>query len=148
MLFLDTSALVKLYVQEEGSDRMVELAHPDTGHILTILALARVELRAAVRRRASMGDFDPSTADDLIALFEEHWQTVMLLQPVTDHVLETAARLIDTYTLRAYDAVQLAGGLAVRSNTSGEENVWFVTSDQDLIPPAQQEGFEVVNLEQ
>jgi predicted nucleic acid-binding protein len=61
LLYLDTSALVKLYVQEQGTEKMLELAHPDTGNRLVILSLSRIEFRAAVRRRAKLGYIDATS---------------------------------------------------------------------------------------
>jgi len=49
--YLDTSALVKLYVQELGTDVVLSLTGDLEEDRLAILDLARVEFRAAVRRR-------------------------------------------------------------------------------------------------
>ena len=52
--YLYTSALVKLYVREPGTERMLALAARSSENRLAVLALAQVELRSAVRRRTTL----------------------------------------------------------------------------------------------
>ena len=141
--YLDTSALVKLYVREAGTRQMMTLASPAQGHTLAVLGLTRVEFRAAVRRRERAGDLPQDSADGLIAMLDGHLQTLYLVQPFTEEVLEHAAALLDRHPLRAYDAIQLAGCIALQSNVS--EQPWFVCSDRDLLQAAEQEGFDVLD---
>jgi hypothetical protein len=144
LLYLDTSAFVKLYVEERGSQRMLELAHPDVGHRLTILTLTCVEFRAALRRRVQLGDLETTLATSLIDQMKGHLESIFVVQPMTDAVLDAASAVLDRHTLRANDALQLAGALVVR-DSAGDTELWFVTSDQDLIGPAGAEGFHVVD---
>jgi predicted nucleic acid-binding protein len=141
--YLDTSALVKLYVREPGTQQMIQLASPLSGHTLAILALARVEFRAAVRQRERTGDVSHDAAETLIARMENHLQSLYLLQPVTEAVVEEAAALLDRHPLRAYDAVQLAGCLSLRSRLS--ERPSFVCSDRQLLRAADHEGLTVLD---
>jgi uncharacterized protein len=141
--YLDTSALVKLYVRETGTEQMMTLASPARGHTLAILGLTRVEFRAAVRRRERAGDLPQESAEGLIAMLDGHLQTLYLVQPVTEEVLEQAAALLDRYPLRAYDAIQLAGCMALQSKVSEQPS--FVCSDRDLLQAAELEGFDVLD---
>jgi predicted nucleic acid-binding protein len=141
--YLDTSALVKLYVREAGTRQMMTLASPAQDHTLAVLGLTRVEFRAAVRRRERAGDLPQDAADGLIAMLDEHLQTLYLVQPLTEEVLEQAAALLDRHPLRAYDAIQLAGCIALQSNVSEQPS--FVCSDRDLLQAAEQEGFDVLD---
>lgn len=143
--YLDTSALVKLYVQERGSEEMVRLADPASSHTLVVLALTRVEFRSAVRQRERVGDISPELAKALIGRMEVHLQNLYMVQLTTEAVLEEAAALVDRHPLRAYDAVQLAGCLAFRS--SAQEAPAFVCSDRQLLSAAEEEGLRVFNPE-
>jgi predicted nucleic acid-binding protein len=143
-LYLDTSALVKLYVQESGTDLMLQLAHPDSNNQLAILSLTRLEFRAAVRRRAKLGDFEPLVADDLLLSFSQHFATVFQVQPVNDAVIEEASGVIDRHTIRAYDAIQLAGCLALRATMGGEADIHFICADQQLLKAARAEGIATI----
>jgi predicted nucleic acid-binding protein len=141
--YLDTSALVKLYVHEPGTEQMLRLASSASGHTLAVLSLARVEFRAAVRQRERAGDVGRDVAEALIARMEHHMRTVYLVQPVTEAVIEEAAGLVDRHPLRAYDAVQLAGCLSLR--TGLREQPSLVCSDRRLLQAAEGEGLTVLD---
>jgi uncharacterized protein len=145
LLYLDSSALVKLYVQEVGTERMLELAHPDTGHRLAILSLARIEFRAAVRRRAKLGDIDSARADELVRDFNVHLASVFQVQPLNDLVLDQAAAVVDRHAIRTYDAIQLGGCLALQASIGDEIEILFVCSDDKLLDVARVEGLQTVN---
>ena len=141
--YLDTSALVKLYVHEAGTEEMVQLASRSRGHTLAVLALTRVELRAALRKRERMGDVSHEAAEDALARVERHLQHRYLVQPVSDAVIEEAAGLLDRYPLRGYDALQLAGCLSLRFRVT--ETMNFVCSDGGLLVAAGGEGLSTFN---
>jgi predicted nucleic acid-binding protein len=145
ILYLDTSALVKLYVEETGSDKLVALTTDSARHQMAVLALARVEFRSAVRRRQRAGDFDASSADALIASLTQHLQDLFIVQPVTETTLEEAQSLIDAHALRAFDAVQLAGARVLVQN--GVEALVFVCSDLQLCSVAAKQGLRTFNPE-
>lgn len=139
LYYLETSALVKLYVREPGSDRLLRLASRSANHRLAVLALSQVELRSAIRRREREGDIDSSLASQLIERFDQHLEARFLRQNVNDTVLDAALGLVDRYPLRAYDAVQLAGCLALRI-TSPTDGPVFVCADRQLLIAAESEG--------
>ena len=144
VLFLDTSALVKLYVDEDGTRRMCELAHPDAGHQLAILSLARIEFRSAIRRRTRQGDLDPVAADAIVQQLEEHLNSLLLVVPLSDAVLDQAAVVVDQYALRAYDAIQLAGGLNLAARVGDDEDLQFVTADHQQAEAAERAGLGMI----
>jgi len=143
LYYLDTSALVKLYVREPGTDRLLRIAGAGV-HTLAVLALTRVEVRAAVRRRERMGDLPSEVARKLIDKLEAHFARRYLTQPLTEAVLEEAVGLIDRYPLRAYDALQLAGCLKFRS-ASVPEVPCFVCADHELLAAAEKERLSVLD---
>jgi uncharacterized protein len=145
LLYLDTSALVKLYVQEQGTEKMLELAHPDAGNRLVILSLSRIEFRAAVRRRAKLGDIDATLADELINEFNGHLARVFQMQPVNEPVMVAAGNAIDNYYLRAYDAMQFGGYVALRSSIGEELESVFVCADDNLLKAARDQSLPVLN---
>lgn len=144
LYYLETSALVKLYVYELGSERLLTLSARDAGHRFAILSLAQVELRAAIRRRQRGGEIPGNTADELIEAFRRHVEGKFLVQSLTDSVLDVALALVDGYGLRGYDAMQLAGYLVLRS-TSGAEQPTFVCADKALLDAARNEGCPVLD---
>jgi predicted nucleic acid-binding protein len=144
LYYLETSALVKLYVREPGTERLLRLANRTAHHRLAVLALAQAEFRSAIRRREREGDVDGALATRLIERFEQHLQGRFIRQLVTDSVLEKALDLIDRYPLRAYDAIQLAGALVLRTAGESEDPV-FVCADRQLIAAAEAEGLAALD---
>jgi len=59
-------------------------------------------------------------------------------------ILEDTKALIDRRGLRAYDAIQLAACLGLRSTVS-EQAPTFVCADHDLLRAAASEGLEILN---
>jgi uncharacterized protein len=139
LYYLETSALVKLYVREPGTDRLLALMSRAHGHRFAVLTLSRVELHSAIRRREREGDLDPSSALRLLQRFSGHMETKFVKQVINESLLDLAIALLGRYPLRAYDAIQLAGCLIVGSS-SGKEGPTFVSSDQRLIDAAAMEG--------
>lgn len=144
LYYLDTSALVKLYVREPGTERLLALAARSSENRLAILALAQVEFRSAVRRREKAGEIPSPIATELLEAFKRHVEGRFLIQMVTDFVLDTACALVDRYALRAFDAVQLAGYIVLKS-TGGADVPVFVCSDQELLTAAEREGALVLD---
>ena len=141
--YLDTSALVKLYVREPGTDQMLRLADPAGGHTLAVLGLTRVEFRSAVRQRERAGDVARNIADNLIDSMDRHLANFFLVQPITDLVIQEAAALLDRNALRAYDAVQLAGCIMLRARLG--RHATFVCSERQLLKAAEDEGMTVLD---
>lgn len=139
LYYLETSALVKLYVYERGTERLVDLAARDAGNRFAILSLAQVEFRSAIRRQQRSGEISGSEADALIDSLRQHAEGRFVVQPFTDALLDVAMVLIDAYPLRGFDAFQLAGYLMLRSLSGAEEPV-FVCADKALLSAARSEG--------
>ena len=135
LFYLETSALVKLYVREPGTETLLRLVRPQDNHRFTVLTVAEVELRSAIRRRERSGDIEHDVATKLIHRFAGHLESRFARQPLSESVLQTACALIDSHPLRAYDAVQLAGCLVLRES-AGHEAPVFVCADEQLLKVA------------
>lgn len=143
VLFLDTSVLVKLYVAEPGTENVVRLANDPELDPVVILDLAILEFRSAVRRRQRERDIAQSAAEQILRKVEHDASSVFLLQPSGQAVIEEAMRLVDIHPLRAFDALQLAGGIAAGYNAGSE--VAFACADATLCDAAMREGLAVLN---
>lgn len=137
--YLDTSALVKLYVQEPGTIWLLALF--DSDHRLKVSALAGVEARSAVRRRQQAGDIRRDLAEQILAELSRQIETRFLRQPVTDAVLDLAAEMVDRYALRGFDAVQLASCLI----QSPEDLPVFLSADRQLLAAARSEMLRAID---
>lgn len=143
LLYLDTSALVKLYVREPGSQRMLELASTTGAHQLAVCAIAQVEVHSAVRRRQRVGDLDDEVADQTLNRFDGHLTTKFLRQAINDQTLDLASALVARHFLRAYDAVQLAACLTLKVLSQREPT--FVCADRLLLDAARSEGLPILD---
>ena len=146
LLYLDTSALVKLYVAERGGERMVELASEDANSLATC-ATAQVEFHSAVDRRRRMDDLDEDEAESAVEGFSKYFKSEVFRYPLDDQTLDLACVLVHRYALRAYDAVQLAACLFLLRLRS-RDDLTFVSADRHLLTAARAEGLTVLNPEE
>jgi uncharacterized protein len=142
LYYLDTSALVKLYVRERGTEEMLRLANRTTGNQLAVLSLAQVEIRSTIRRRERAGEIASTIVVQLLESFQRHLEGVFLRQVLTEAILDIACEMVDRHSLFALDAVQLAGYLALRTS-SGPNVPIFVSADRDLLRAAESEAVPI-----
>ena len=136
-LYLDTSALVKLYVDEEGSPA-VRSAIEQTELIATS-AIAYVEARAAFIRRRHEGGLSAGDYTRVVRGLDADWTRYLVVE-VTDSLIRESARLAEAHRLRAYDAIHLASAATVHRRLA--EPVVFASWDLGLEKVASGEGFE------
>ena len=138
--FADSSAIVKLYVEEPGSDQARSWTGP-----WFVSSLAQVEVSAALWRKQR---FDRRRAGDVRLVAEAFrrdladltGEVAMLPVVTTVPSVERATSLVARHPLRAYDAIQLATALTVRDVAPVGE---FLAFDQALCAAAASEGFDV-----
>ena len=140
--FADSSALVKLYADEDGYQQVRGLAG------IAVAQLARVEVPAALWRKQRMGELSANDARLLTADFEADYFGTDSGQPrfaavaATSRLLDEAAMLCASHGLRAYDAVQLSSALAVRR--VDRSCTTLAAFDRSLRTAAATEGFELL----
>ena len=69
--FLDTSAVVKRYIQETGSAWVRALADPLAAHLIYLARITDVEATSAVIRRQRGGAFSSTTAAAILRQFRQ-----------------------------------------------------------------------------
>lgn len=106
--FFDSSALVKRYVVESGTQWVCDLCDPATGHTLYIVRITGAEVIAALARRTRTGSLTQSAAQNTMAAFRDDFGGSYLISELTPALVERAMDLAQMYGLRGYDAVQLA----------------------------------------
>jgi uncharacterized protein len=146
--FLDTSALVKRYVEEPGSDVVTGICDHSLRHDIVIASIAEVELTSAVRRRVREGTFPVDDADKVYGWFKEDLVQQYAVRMLDAAVISTAVELLTLYPLRAYDAVQLASSLvASRARTDAKlPPLVFVAADRDLADIAMAAGMQTIHV--
>ena len=138
-IYLDTSALVKIYVEETGSFLVRRTV--GQANLVATSAMAYVEARAAFVRRRHEGGLSFRQYRYVIRHLDDDWSRYLVVG-VTDTIIRDAARLAEKRYLRTYDAVHLASAVAIHDQTS--EPLVFVSWDHHLGRAAGQEGFEIL----
>lgn len=145
--FVDSSALVKRYVGETGTNWVHELAAPQSQNRLIIARITWVEVRSALARRQREGVLSPEhvalTVDNLRYDLDTQYQIVELDRAVMD----LAGQLVARHPLRANDAVQLASALHILPAFTRAQStpLIFVAADDYLLAAAQAEGLRTEN---
>lgn len=134
ILFLDTSALVKLYIAEPGSERMRQTA--SRGEPVAASDLAFAEIHATFARRGREKLLRAAELEEIRAAFAEDWERLTQV-PLGATVLKIVPRLCQLHPLRGADAVHLASALLLHEE--GLE-VIFACSDHRLLEAAAAEG--------
>ncbi|MDX9991300.1 MAG: type II toxin-antitoxin system VapC family toxin [Anaerolineales bacterium] len=138
ILYVDTSALVKRYVLEPGSENVNALL--EQAETVASVALTRVEMASALAKAARMNWVDIEEAQSAWQDFLSHWPSFVRLS-LTQPLTERASRLSWEYGLRAYDATHLAAGLLWQETL--EMPVNLATYDRELWLAGQKAGLSV-----
>ena len=136
-VFLDTSALLKRYVIEQGSRYVTQFFTPYRRRPrIFVSELTYVEALAAFARRSPAPP--AATARAFVADYRQGVRKVL----VDRAIIEQAALLAQTRRLRAADAIQLASALRVATSVP---DILLLTADLEMIVAAQAEGLQVEN---
>ena len=139
ILYLDTSALVKLYAEEAGTETVEQAV--DEAEAVTTSAIAYAEARAALARKRRENVFSPEQHREAVEALDEDWEA-LIKSEVTEDVVREAGDLAEEHALRGFDAIHLASALLVReafseqTNEPTEDAVSFLGFDSDLMVAA------------
>lgn len=138
ILYLDTSALVKKYVMEAGSDAVNRVV--SEAEIMGISVIGRIEMVAAFGKAVRIGRLEEEVALAALQLFRNEWGTLAQIQ-VTEMVIARAEIFAWEYRLRGYDAVHLASALIWQEVVEQpvtmalfDKKLWTAVKQVGLIP--------------
>jgi hypothetical protein len=132
VIYLDTTAIVKLLVEEAFSGEVRRAAE---GQSVGTVSIAFVETLSALARKRELSEDERSLAT---REFLATWHRFRVVS--TDAVLESAGILARAHQLRGFDAVHLAAARELGSPST----IKFVVYDEDLARAAKKEGFQVI----
>lgn len=127
ILYLDTSALVKAYVEEECSRQVLKSMKSATASASHMLAY--VEARAAFARLQREHVLDESEWEGVKRGFMADWENYLQIG-TTQPLLVRAGELAEAFALRAYDSLHLAAAHMLHEQS--EEPVVFACYDRRL----------------
>ncbi len=136
LVYLDTSALVKLCVLETGTPLAVALW--EGADVLATSRIADAEVRSVLAAAERIGRIDAAPATKARERWEELWPGLTIVE-VSAQVADHAAALASGRPLRAADAIHLASALLFK-----EANPLFAAWDRRLSNAGRAEGLIVL----
>ncbi len=134
IVYLDTSSLIKLYVEEEHSASVRDLVQAATG--LFTCRITYAEARSALARRHRAGDLTDAEHRRIVTQLSEDWRELFVID--FDELL--AGELAERHAIRGFDAIHLAAFLGLVSDATTDVEVRFSTFDSRLQRAAIAEG--------
>ncbi|MCF6148401.1 MAG: type II toxin-antitoxin system VapC family toxin [Candidatus Kuenenia sp.] len=139
MIYLDTSALVKKYVAEEGSENIVTIMQ---NSVIATSRLTYPEILSAFVRRFRAGDITNNKLKEIVKDFESDWDCFTILD-IHEELLPIIKNITEKHYLRGADSIHLSSALWLKNTLN--EDVAFVASDTNLLNAASSENLNSIN---
>jgi uncharacterized protein len=136
IIYFDTSALVKRYLRELDSDKVIALFN-EGDHIFGSVVITQVEMAATFQRAVRIEAAASKLATEVWMDFLDHWQSFTRLR-IFAGTIERASENAWKYNLRGYDSLHLAAAL-LWQETLGTQ-ITVATFDRELWRAGQKAG--------
>jgi uncharacterized protein len=136
-LYFDTSALIKKYVNEIGSDKVDELFK--NTKVVYVSLITEIETISALRRLLfdkAIEENDYKSSKKEIEIDFNYFSIIDL----NNTLIDEAKKLIEKYQIKTLDSIQLASVKLLK-----EEIDYFVVCDKNLLKYAKNEGVKIIN---
>lgn len=133
--YVDTSMLVKLLIEEEGSDS-AELIW-NRAEMLVSARVLYAEARAALAAARRTDRLSSKQHRSAVAEFDILWAQLNIAE-ISQELVEQAAQLSDVHGLRGYDAIHLAAAILVGATI-------LASADSDLCDAAARHDLHVAD---
>ena len=137
-VYLDTSSLVKLYVEEDESSRVDVLVK--SSEFISTSLVAYAEARAAFARRFREKAFTREEHNRIKEFLNRDWRSYLILS-VTENLINLAGNLAEKYALRGFDSIHLASAVTLQRESSSP--VVFSCFDENLKKAAVRENLDL-----
>jgi predicted nucleic acid-binding protein len=132
--YLDTSSLVKLYVEEKGSRLVRELV--ERAELVATSVVTYAEARAALARQRREGGLTAVGFEQAKNDLEQDWPRYLAVE-VSEAVYCNAGDLAEKHHLRGFDSLHLASYLSLYGD--GVRQIRFSSFDEALNRAARKE---------
>ena len=139
IVYLDTSSLVKLYVEETDSEKINSIANKAA--VISTSKIAYAEARSAFARKQREGGFSVSILRKVVEDFNKDWESYFLIE-VTDGLIRFAGDMAEKYLLRGFDSIHLASAVNLKNKINAD--TYFSSHDTRLNQAAEREGMSVI----
>lgn len=137
ILFFDTSALIKRYISERGSDKVDELF--DRATQIFVSAITKTESHSTLRRLRSENYLSRKEYNAIKTNIEEDFQYFVVI-PFIYEIESSAITLIEQHQLKSLDSIQLSTALYCKSIIDH-----LVAADTRLLKSAKAEKLKTIN---
>jgi predicted nucleic acid-binding protein len=146
--YLETSALVKKYRTERGTEVVAELfQHRRGSDVFVTSYFTVVEITSVTTRLLRAGALTSQAYQVIMGNLLRDLRETVRLQSVSDIVLGESIRLTQDHALRAPDAIHAATALGVKASIPGQP-FYFLGSDARLNTACQSSGLSVLDPEE
>ncbi len=139
IVYLDTSSLVKLYVEETGSEKIKDIAYNAT--VISTSKVAYAEARAAFARKQKEDGFSITNLRKIVEDLNRDWESYFIIE-ITDGLIRSAGDIAEKHLLRGFDSIHLASAINLKDKTGAE--IYFSSNDAKLNRAAEKEKILVL----
>jgi len=140
--YFDTSALVKAFLVEKGTERTKRLLLQED--FTATATITYTEMYSGFSGKRREGGISTKQSHAICQEFELYWPTCLHVE-LTSEILELARDLIIQYPLRAFDAIHLASAIQLEREMA--ESITMIAADERLLYAAKAEDLMVINVE-
>lgn len=145
IFYIDSSALVKRYRTETGTDILNSLfSGKADGEVFVTSQFTAVEIESVAARGLRGKVLNRTAHGVMLRAFAEDFGKAVVY-PVSAGLVAEAGLYARNHALKAADAIHLTTALRVKKATSIQ--TVFVASDKELLGASMSEGFNILNPE-
>ena len=137
ILFFDTSALIKRYISERGSDKVDDLFNMATQ--IFVSAITKTESFSTLRRLRSENNLSRKEYNAIKTNIEVDFQYFVVI-PFIYEIESSAIKLIEQNQLKSLDSIQLSTAIYCKSIIDN-----LVAEDTRLLKSAKAEKLKTIN---
>ncbi|GAC1397659.1 MAG: hypothetical protein NVSMB56_12680 [Pyrinomonadaceae bacterium] len=143
--FFDSSAIVKLHINETGTAWVKSLVDLSVGNQIYVARIVGAEVVSAITRRARAGSLSATDTAIALADFRYDLSSRYLIIEIDTMLISSAMKLVERYALRGYDTVQIAAMLQLYNQrfALGLSVPTLISADIALNDAAMIEGLNV-----
>ena len=127
ILYLDTSSLLKLYVEEKGSAKVADFLKSSEIAATSIVGYA--EARAAFARKFREKAFTVQKYGRFVSAFKKDWESYLIVK-VTKEIVWLAGDLAERHSLKGLDAIHLSSAITLGKESASP--ITFLCADRKL----------------
>jgi predicted nucleic acid-binding protein len=139
ILYFDSSALVKRYVEEQGSSDVLDWM--EASDLTVTVLVTRAEVAAAITHALRRQYVTQEDARKILETFHKEWSSFHRL-PVNESLVARADALACDHNLGGYDAIHVAAALIWQEYL--DLPVTLVSYDRELADAARASGMAVL----